>query len=69
MSDATLLMLAIGPVSVMVKADRRSKGISEGHLARKWEMLRSASATRNEARRRQTAEAARLCSLTLYAPC
>jgi len=46
-----LLMLSIGPVSVMVKSDRESKGISEAQLARKWEMRRSASATRNEARR------------------
>lgn len=35
MSDANLLMLAIGPVSAIVKADRQSKGISEAQLKRK----------------------------------
>jgi hypothetical protein len=69
MSDATLLMLAIGPVSVMVKADRQSKGISEGQLARKWEMLRSASTTRNEARRRVTVDVAVDCGPTLRVEC
>jgi hypothetical protein len=65
MPDATLLLLSIGPVSAMVRADRRSKGISEAQLARKWKMRRSASATRNEAHRRVTVGAAVDCGPNL----
>ncbi len=48
MSDTNLLMLSIGPVSVMVNADREAKGISEAQLTRKWE-------TRRAVRERRTA--------------
>ena len=69
MLDTNLLMLSIGPVSVMVKADRQSKGISEAQLARKWEMRRSASATWNEARRRVTVGVAVDCGPTMRVEC
>ncbi len=52
MLDTNLLMLSIGPVSAMVKADRESKGISEAQLARKWETQRLLAAPRAEAARR-----------------
>jgi hypothetical protein len=52
MSNANLLMLSIGPVSLMVNADRQSKGISEAQLARKWEMQRSLASSRAEGDRR-----------------
>ena len=51
MSDATLLLLAIGPISAMVKADRQSKGISEEQLARKWNVQPATDATQEVARR------------------
>jgi len=69
MLDTNLLMLSIGPVSVMVKADRQSKGISEAQLARKWEMRRSASATGNEARRRVTVGVTVDCGPTMRVEC
>lgn len=69
MPDATLLLLSIGPVSAMVKADRRSKGISEAQLARNWKMRRSASATRNEAHRRVTTGVAVDCGPNLRVEC
>ncbi len=51
MSDANLLMLAIGPVSAIVKADRQSKGISEAQLKRKWETKRATDSTQTETSR------------------
>lgn len=69
MSNTNLLMLSIGPVSVMVKADRQSKGISEAQLARKWEMRRAASAMRNETRRRVTVGVAVDCGPTVRVEC
>ena len=69
MSDTNLLMLSIGPVSAMVKADRESKGISEEQLARKWEMSRSGSAMRNKARRRVTVGVAVDCRPTVRVEC
>jgi hypothetical protein len=65
MSDANLLLLSIGPVSAMVSADRETKGISEAQLARKWEMRRSASATRKESRRGARVDVAVDCGATL----
>lgn len=69
MLDANLLMLSIGPVSAMVKADRESKGISEAQLARKWEIRRAASETRNEARRRATVGVTVDCGPTMRVEC
>ena len=51
MSDANLLMLAIGPVSAIVKADRQSKGISEAQLERKWETNRVTDTTQTKTSR------------------
>lgn len=51
MSDANLLMLAIGPVSAIVKADRESKGISEAQLMRTWEARRAICESREATRR------------------
>ena len=69
MLDTNLLMVAIGPVSAMVKADRESKGVSEAQLARKWEMRRSASAPRDEARWRVTASVTVDCGPTVRVEC
>ena len=52
MSDANLLMLAIGPASMIVRADRESKGISETQLVRKWEAERSTADAQGNSRRR-----------------
>jgi len=54
MSDANLLMLAIGPAAVIVRADRESKGISETQLARKWEAERATAGARGNSRRQLT---------------
>jgi hypothetical protein len=51
MSNQNLLMLCIGPVSVMVKTDRQSKGVSEAQLMRKWEARRAICQSREAARR------------------
>ena len=54
MSDANLLMLSIGPASVIVRADRESKGISETQLVRKREIERSTASVRDDSRHRLT---------------
>ena len=51
MLDTNLLMLGIGPVSVIVRADRQSKGISEAQLEQKREIDRALE-TRGRATRR-----------------
>jgi hypothetical protein len=69
MSDANLLLLSIGPASMMVAADRESKGISEAQLARKWEIQRSASTTPEALRRRVRVDVAVDCGPTLRVEC
>lgn len=54
MTDTSFLMLTVGPVSLMVNADRETKGISEAQLERKWETRRAVAAARCEARPRVT---------------
>jgi len=51
MPDTSLLLLAIGPVSLMINADRVSKGISDAQLERKWRMLRTSPTERSAAHR------------------
>ncbi len=54
MPDTSFLMLTVGPVSLMVNADRETKGISEAQLARKWEVQRAVAAARSDTRPRVT---------------
>ena len=54
MPDASFLMLTVGPVSLMLNADRETKGISEAQLERKWETQRAVAAASCEARPRAT---------------
>jgi len=51
MSDASLLMLSLGPVALSIWADRESKGISDAQLERKWAIDRAASAAASHGRR------------------
>ena len=52
MSDASLLMLAIGPASLIVQADREVKGISEAQLEHKRTVKKVKDNARYGARRR-----------------
>ena len=54
MADTSFLMLTVGPLSLMVNADRVTKGISEAQLERKWETRRAIAAARPEAHPRTT---------------
>lgn len=49
MPDASFLMLTVGPVSLIVSADRETKGISEAQLKRKWETQRAVLLVRSGA--------------------
>jgi len=54
MPDTSFLMLTVGPVSLIVSADRATKGISEAQLERTWETRRAVASSRCEARHRMT---------------
>jgi len=52
MSDANLLTLAIGPASLIVRADREVKGISEPQLEHKRMVEKATDAGRCDGQRR-----------------
>jgi hypothetical protein len=54
MLDTNFLALSIGPVAVLVGADRQSKGISEAQLSRKWEQHCATGAAKENGRQRTT---------------
>jgi uncharacterized protein (DUF2342 family) len=51
MLDTSFLVLTVGPVSLVVNAERATKGISEAQLERKWKMRRASRTERSAAHR------------------
>jgi hypothetical protein len=68
MSDASLLMLSLGPVAIHVKVDRESKGISDAQLKRKWAIDRTALDAAPNARRSRIGIAVE-CAPTVRVEC